>query len=87
MAHQSVPAVPVIDIEPLGSGSAQHQNTVAQIAAACRTWGFFQITGHGIPEELISRVWRETKGFFALPTPAKHAVERTKDNARGWYNR
>ncbi|MDH3769380.1 MAG: hypothetical protein OET79_00125 [Nitrospirota bacterium] len=87
MAHQSVPAVPVIDIEPLGSGSAQRQNTVAQIAAACRTWGFFQITGHGIANELISHVWRETKGFFASPTPAKHAVERTKDNARGWYNR
>jgi isopenicillin N synthase-like dioxygenase len=87
MAHQSVPAVPVIHIEPLGSGSAQRQNTVAQIAAACRTGGFFQITGHGIPEELIARVWRETKGFFALSAPAKHAVERTKDNARGWYNR
>ncbi len=87
MAQQSVPAVPVIDIEPLGSDFAQRQKTVAQIAAACRTWGFFQITGHGIPDELISRVWRETKGFFALPIPVKNTVLRTKDNARGWYNR
>jgi len=87
MAQQSVPAVPVIDIEPLGSDFAQRQKTVAQIATACRTWGFFQITGHGIPDELISRVWRETKGFFALSATAKQAIERTKDNARGWYNR
>jgi len=87
MAQQSVPAVPVIHVEPLNGRSAQRQNTVAQIAAACHTLGFFQITGHGISEELISRVWRETKGFFALPTPAKQGVVRTKNNARGWYNR
>jgi isopenicillin N synthase-like dioxygenase len=87
MAHQSVQAVPVINFEPLTSGNAQRRKTVAQIAAACRTWGFFQITRHGIPEELISRVWYETKGFFALPTSAKQGVVRTKDNARGWYNR
>jgi len=87
MAQQSIVAVPVIDIKPLTDVSAQGKNTVAQIAAACRTWGFFQITGHGIANELISRVWRETKGFFALPLPTKNAVVRTKDNARGWYNR
>lgn len=80
-------SVPVIDIEPLVSGHTPRHTTVAQIGAACRDWGFFQIIGHDVPADLISRVWRETTRFFALPADAKHTVSRTKDNARGWFNR
>ncbi len=88
MPNKSKPlTVPIIDIQPLRSEAPSRQQTVEQIAEACRTWGFFQITGHGISETLFARVWKETKGFFTLPLSAKQAVERTKANARGWYNR
>ncbi len=80
-------SVPVIDIESLVKTSARRHETVAEIGAACHDWGFFQITGHAVPEDLASRVWRETTRFFALPLDAKQAVSRSKDNARGWYNR
>jgi isopenicillin N synthase-like dioxygenase len=79
--------VPVIDIKPLGSRSPRHDDTITAIAAACREYGFFHIIGHGIPADLIERVWRETKRFFALPLDGKQAVSRSKENARGWYNR
>ena len=84
MPHKSVP---MIDIAPLVGGSAQSHSTVAQIGAACREWGFFQIIGHDVPVDLISRVWCETTRFFAHPADVKQAVSRTKDNARGWFNR
>lgn len=84
MAHTSVP---VIDIEPLINRGAQRQGTVTQIRAACRDWGFFQVVGHHVSTDLISQVWCETKRFFALPVEAKQTVSRTKDNARGWFNR
>ena len=84
MLHKSVP---VIDIAPLTRSSAQRQKVVAQIGRACREWGFFQIIGHDVSADLISRIWHETKQFFALPTDVKQAVARTKDNARGWFNR
>lgn len=80
-------SVPVIDIAPLVSPGDRRQRPVAAIGAACRDWGFYQITGHGLNAELIDRVWRETQRFFALPIDAKRAVSRSKDNARGWYNR
>ena len=79
--------VPVIDTTPLTSQSLAHAETIAAIGAACREYGFFHITGHGIPSDLIERVWRETKRFFTLPLDAKQAVSRSKENARGWYNR
>jgi isopenicillin N synthase-like dioxygenase len=28
---------------------------VRAISQACRTWGFFQITGHGVSEEMMHR--------------------------------
>ena len=80
-------SVPVIDIESVLSGGARRKKVIAEIGEACREWGFFQIIGHDVPVDLISRVLRETKQFFALPTDAKHAVARSKDNARGWFNR
>ncbi len=80
-------SVPVIDIKTLVSGSRQRHDTVAEIAAACRNWGFFQVTGHDVPADLIDRVLRETKRFFALPFDEKNSLSRSKENARGWYNR
>ena len=82
-----VKRIPVIDIKPLASRSPQYDETITVIGEACREYGFFHITGHGIPVDLIERVWRETKRFFALPLDAKQAVSRSKENARGWYNR
>lgn len=79
--------VPIIDIQPLDSPNPRREETITTIGTACREYGFFQITGHGIPLDLIERVWSETKGFFALPADVKHAVSRSKENARGWYNR
>ncbi|WP_447968671.1 isopenicillin N synthase family dioxygenase [Nitrospira sp. M1] len=84
MTHQTIP---VINLQPLDIGGTQRQNTVRQVGEACCNWGFFQIIGHGVPDDLIACVWRETKGFFALPTSVKNAAVRTRENARGWYNR
>ena len=84
MSHKSVP---IIDIEPLLKDRVERQEVVAQISAACREWGFFQITGHQIEKKLLSRVWHETKAFFSLPVSAKQTIARTKENARGWFDR
>lgn len=80
-------SVPVINIDPLIKEKGNRQEIVDHISAACRDWGFFQIIGHDISPELISRLWREPQRFFALPAEVKQTVARTKDNARGWFNR
>ena len=50
--------VPVIDIKPLADRSPRHDDTITAIEAACREYGLFHITGHGIPSDLIERVGR-----------------------------
>ena len=67
--------VPVIDISGLFGGDEAGRRAVgAEIDAACREIGFFSITGHGLPDELISGVYDTAKAFFALPLEEKRAV-------------
>ncbi|XAR55546.1 Aminocyclopropanecarboxylate oxidase [Bertholletia excelsa] len=70
-------AIPVIDFSKL-SGE-QRAKTMAQIANGCEEWGFFQLTNHGIPEELLDRVKKvcsecykhEREGCFKESTKAR----------------
>ena len=57
-----------------------------RIADACGTWGFFQVTGHGIPPGLVGEFRAASAAFFALPGPAKDALRRDGANARGYFD-
>lgn len=43
---------------------------------ACLEHGFFYVKNHGISEELVERVFKESKGFFNLPLEEKMALLR-----------
>jgi isopenicillin N synthase-like dioxygenase len=75
--------VPVIDVRRLGDGLA----TLAAIDTACREWGFFQVVGHDIPQELLDATQRCMRELFALPLREKRAIERSATNAWGFYDR
>jgi isopenicillin N synthase-like dioxygenase len=71
----SVTAIPVIDIAPLLNGSAEQMRSVAQeLGAACRDVGFFYITGHSVPPELVARVFKTSAAFFAAPAQVREAA-------------
>jgi isopenicillin N synthase-like dioxygenase len=80
--------VPIIDIADLraDSSAAAARTAVDSIAEACGSWGFFQVTNHGISQDLIDEVWRETSSFFALPIDSKMTVLRSRDNPWGFYH-
>jgi isopenicillin N synthase-like dioxygenase len=81
-----VETVPVIDIAPFIHGSEADRELVArQIAHACEEIGFFQITGHGVPEEFIQSVYDVSRSFFDLPESDKEvAAQPAPDQVRGW---
>ncbi|OAP65114.1 hypothetical protein AYL99_01086 [Fonsecaea erecta] len=54
--------------------SSQAETIVTQIRTACTTSGFFQITGHGVPESLQKRVFAAAKALFDLPDEEKHKL-------------
>jgi isopenicillin N synthase-like dioxygenase len=80
-------ALPVIDVGPLlgpDPGSAAARSAVAsQIQAACRERGFFYVTGHGVPADLLDQLASASAEFFALPVEDK--LEISMDHGgRAW---
>ncbi len=74
--------VPVIDIAELESPIS-----LDAIDRACREWGFFQVTGHGIEPALLRDVFDVSRDFFAQPADEKRRVQRDVDNPWGYYDR
>ncbi len=76
----------LIDIAPLLGGS-DVDGVARQIDAACRSLGFFRITGHGIAPHLLADLDRLARDFFALPDEDKEPVAMMHAGAawRGWF--
>lgn len=69
--------IPVIDISPFLSPSASQADkdaVVDSVRDACTTYGFFQLTGHGIPLELQNTMLDCARAFFDLPQEKKDAL-------------
>ena len=80
--------LPVIDMRPLFEGNAAAQRSVAQaLRQACRNWGFFYISGHGIASETLASLDRAARAFFALPEAEKQAVAMARGGPawRGYF--
>lgn len=80
-------SIPLIDLGPFRTGGREERARVAdEIGAACRNVGFFYVTNHGVPQELIDRVFGQSRRFFALPDDEKMRVHIGKSpNHRGYY--
>jgi isopenicillin N synthase-like dioxygenase len=90
MARPAEAVLPVVDVAPLlcgevrAAGAAPAAATVAgQIQAACRNYGFFYVTGHGVPAGLIADLTDASAEFFALPEPEKLEIAMTR-GGRAW---
>ena len=66
--------LPVIHMAPLFDGGDGRQRVAAEIARACRRFGFFYVTGHGISGETLRALEAASRRFFALPEAAKMAI-------------
>jgi isopenicillin N synthase-like dioxygenase len=64
--------VPVIDISALrGPDSAEKQDVVNLISAACEEIGFFVITNHGVDQTVLDNTWKSVFDFFSLDEAEK----------------
>ncbi|XP_021669026.1 2-oxoglutarate-Fe(II) type oxidoreductase hxnY isoform X2 [Hevea brasiliensis] len=58
--------LPIIDLS-----STDLISTANFIRQACVEYGFFYLVNHGVEEELLARVFEESRKFFSLPLAAK----------------
>jgi isopenicillin N synthase-like dioxygenase len=83
-------AVPTIDITPYVSGTtgpeadAERAAVAAAIDEACRTVGFMQITGHGIPDEVIEGLKGAMDAFFFQDLDTKKQYQTPPGINRGY---
>ncbi|WP_202918694.1 isopenicillin N synthase family dioxygenase [Saccharothrix deserti] len=79
--------VPVIDLGlPLPPSSPRRRLVADAIDRACQTSGFLVVLGHGVPDDLVNRLYAAAREFFALPVEAKRAIaaDPTDTLQRGW---
>jgi isopenicillin N synthase-like dioxygenase len=80
--------IPIVDLAPYLAADATPEaqdQVVTAICDAARIYGFFSITGHGIPLEAQNTTLECAKRFFDLPTEEKMSV--FIENAMGTSNR
>lgn len=78
--------VPTIDISPWVGPGPDHARAavVAAVDHACRTVGFMQIVGHGIPNVVVDDLEAGIDEFFALPLETKKQYVRPAGENRGY---
>ena len=75
-------SIPTIHLARLDDG---HDHDL--LASACAEWGFFKLAAHDIPEKVCAQTLDAMERFFALPSQTKRAIERTKENPWGFFDR
>jgi len=79
-------SVPTVDISAYVTDGSPEQRaeTAAQIDRACREVGFIQITGHGVPDEVLGGLGEAIDAFFGCPLEEKKAYVRPAGENRGY---
>jgi isopenicillin N synthase-like dioxygenase len=86
----AAPTVPVIGIGALvadDTSQTERSRVAVEIDRACRSIGFFGISGHGLDPMLFERLDNAAREFFELPetTKAEIAMPRAGAAWRGWF--
>jgi isopenicillin N synthase-like dioxygenase len=77
--------LPIIDVAALIEARADAAGLAVaeQIQAACREHGFFYVTGHQVPADLLARLAAASEEFFGLPLEDKLEISMER-GGRAW---
>jgi len=83
----STEEIPILDIAPALSGSAEGLAIVAgELRRITETVGFFYLRGHRISADLVDRVFAQSRRFHSLPPEVKAQVpHRFTDSFQSGY--
>ncbi|KAJ4818616.1 Gibberellin 3-beta-dioxygenase 2 [Rhynchospora pubera] len=76
-------------VEPIGPDTVPlidltDPKLTAKISKACEEWGVFQITGHGIQPDLLTRLEAQIHRLFALPADLKLNAAKSPGDVSGY---
>lgn len=70
--------MPIIDLSSIDGDESTRKALSAQIKAAAENTGFFYVSNHGIPQDLIEEALQQCKNFFNQSQQDKDRVAFTK---------
>lgn len=80
-SHPDLARIPVLDIAGCLAGApAARDSAAAELRFALENIGFFYLTGHGVPQPLIDRIFAETKRFHGMPLEEKLKLRLNRSN-------
>ncbi|KAI5386865.1 hypothetical protein KIW84_073129 [Lathyrus oleraceus] len=81
--------IPEIDLSPLFHRQVPNppavESLVKEIRSACKEWGFFQVTNHGVPPSLRHKLEEASRVFFAQ-SEKKKVVRQDMNLITQWTN-
>ncbi|MCU1546409.1 MAG: oxidoreductase [Homoserinimonas sp.] len=83
----SARTLPVLDLSRLDRGADEAAAFRAELREATHEYGFFYLTGHGVPQDLLEGVIKTARDFFNLPEAEKMAIENLKSRHFRGYTR
>lgn len=75
-SSESYYSVPVIDLSD--------PNASELVGNACKSWGVFQVTNHGIASEILEKIESAGQSLFCLPVSQKLKAARSPDGISGY---
>ena len=64
-----MPDFPIVDLSYFEDAStAEKQSLGRRVDEICRQTGFLAITGHGVPDEVITRAWNSARASSICPS-------------------
>jgi isopenicillin N synthase-like dioxygenase len=85
MTTTATHTLPVLDLSMLDRGEHDAAWFRDALRVATHEVGFFYLTGHGIPDDVVARAFAEAQRFFALPEEDKAEVAMLRSpHFRGW---
>ena len=75
--------LPIIEMPALDAGAVERRRVAGRLDAACKEFGFFYLTGHGVPGQEVASLMAASRRFFATPLDRKLAIHMSK-GGRAW---
>ncbi|KAK0592597.1 hypothetical protein LWI29_022056 [Acer saccharum] len=73
--------IPIINFSLLANGDEEEQR---KLDIACKEWGFFQITDHGVTEKVLHDMKAAEAAFFELPLEEKKKYAMGENDLQGY---
>ena len=79
-------SIPEVDLSRWRANDAATGEAFAEeLLSVCHDVGFFQLVGHGVPDEFRARYFALLQEFFALPEDVKATIDKGNSrHFRGW---